>query len=250
MSHSILLAGTGHWSNPGLDYKTSQFDDMLAAGRQQEFADCLGRLARFAPTKVAVEVMANATDELNQDYRHYRDGSLALTANERHQLGFRLAAMMGHDRIYGIDWHDLERPIGWEDAISFAEKHGQQHLISFFTQTEHEREQEKLAERVRIEKSTVRELLLETSDVARLADNHRVYMDLVQVGEGDNYIGADVILRWYERNMKIFVNLSRIATSSDERVLVVIGAGHLPLLWHFIESSGRFQLVPVSTYLS
>ncbi len=75
-------------------------------------------------------------------------------------------------------------------------------------------------------------------------------MDLAQVGRGDDYIGAEVVLRWYERNMKIFVNLFRIIPAPDDRVLVLIGGGHLPLLSHFIEGSGSVNLVPVSDYLS
>jgi hypothetical protein len=74
-------------------------------------------------------------------------------------------------------------------------------------------------------------------------------MDLAQVGEGANYIGGDVVLRWYERNMKIFLNIARLATSPDDRILVVIGGGHLPLLTHFAEGSGRFELVSASRYL-
>jgi hypothetical protein len=49
--------------------------------------------------------------------------------------------------------------------------------------------------------------------------------------------------------MKIFLNIARLATSPDDRILVVIGGGHLPLLTHFAEGSGRFELVSASRYL-
>jgi len=247
---AILLLGSGHWSNPGKDYVSIDHDDMLSPARQREIEDCLQRLARFAPTKVALEVMADATDALNEDYRRYRAGTFALTANERHQLGFRLAAMLGHDQIYGIDWHNLERPIGWDGAIAFAREHGQDDLIAFFNHSEEERATRSAVESQRLRSMSVREQLLETNDPATRAGNHRVYMDLALIGQGSTYIGADVILRWYERNMKIFVNLSRIACSPDDRVLVVIGSGHLPLLTHFIEGSGRFELVSPGRYLA
>jgi hypothetical protein len=245
----LLLVGTGHWSNPGRDYKSTEFDDMLAPGRQREIEECLECLAAFAPTKIALEIMAGATAALNDDYRRYRDGHLALTANERHQIGFRLAAMLGHDRIHGVDWHDMTREIGWDAAITFARDHGQHELIPFFTQLEQESDEEKAAERARIRRWSVREQLRETNDPASFAASHRVYMDLAQVGEGSTYIGGDVILRWYERNMKIFLNIARIATSPGDRILVVIGGGHLPLLTHFAEGSGRFTLAPASAYL-
>lgn len=245
----LMLLGTGHWSNPGKDYVSIEFDDMLAPGRQREIEDCLERLAAFAPTRIALEAMAEATEELNDDYQRYCGGRLVLTANERHQLGFRLARMLGHDRIYGIDWHDMEREIGWDAAITFARQHAQFDFISAFTQLEHESKEEKEQERARIRRLSVREQLLELNDAAGLTDSHRVYMDLAQVGEESNYIGGDVILRWYERNMKIFLNIARIDTSPEDRILIVIGRDHLPLLTHFAEGSGRFELVPSSRFL-
>ncbi len=93
-------------------------------------------------------------------------------------------------------------------------------------------------------------MLLETNELALLASYDRGYIAMAQVGKDQNYIGADVILRWYERNMKIFVNLTRLITSPDERVLVVIRSGHLSLLTHFVEAAGRFTLESARTYLA
>lgn len=244
-----MLVGTGHWSNPGLDFQNTEFDDMVAPRRQREIEECVSLLARFAPTKVALEVMSSRSGELQADYERYRLGEFELTANERHQLGFRLAAKLGHDRVFGIDWHDSDRQIGWDSAIAFAQEHGQQNLISFFAEQNPSTEEEAIGPE-RIRRSTVREQLLDSSDPDLLANGHRIYMDMAQIGEADNYVGADVILRWYERNMKIFVNLARLATSLEDRILVVIGAGHLPLLSHFIEGAKRFRLESVETYLS
>lgn len=246
---AVLLLGTGHWSNPGKDYMSTEFDNMLRPERQRQITACLEQLAQFAPTNVALEITAELESEWNADYQGYRQGRFALTANERHQLGFRIAAMMDHDRIYDVDWHDMERSIGWDTAIAFAQRHEQVHFISFFTSAAHRGMDEDVADLERIRNQSIQEQLLETNDLGNVGDSHRVYMDLAQVGSGSNYIGADVVLRWYDRNMKIFVNLSRIATSSDDRILVVIGGGHLPLLKHFIESSGRHRLIPASDFL-
>ncbi len=244
----ILLLGCGHWSNPGLDFLSVDFDDMLAPRRQREIEEVLARLKRFAPTKVALEVMADSAEELNQEYWGYRAGTFALTANERHQLGFRLAATLDHEQVYPIDWHDLQHAIGWEAAITFAEEHDQHALISAFSVGQGP--ETAAAERERLYRTCVRDLLLEANDPTTLADSHRVYIDLAQVGEDSDYIGADVVLRWYERNLKIFVNISRIITSPDERLLVIIGAGHLPLLTHFLQGAGRFTLASAQTYLA
>lgn len=252
MAHSehsrptIVLLGTGHWSNPGLDYRQDEFDDMLSPRRQQEIEECLRSLMTIAPTKVALEVERHDEDAVNSDYTAYRAGDFALTGNERHQIGFRLDAMLGHHGVHAIDWYHPTQPIGWDDAIAFAEQHDQEHLISFFSDAQ----TDPAAERTRIRQTHVRELLLESSDMPRLMENHEVYMDMARIGRGAEYVGADVILRWYERNMKIFVNISRLAMSPNDHLLVLIGGGHLPLLTHFIEGAGRFRLEPASRYLT
>ncbi len=247
---TVMLVGTGHWSNPGKDYRSTEFDDMLAPRRQAEIETCLEQLARFAPTTIALESMADPADSVNQDYRRYRAGALALTANERHQIGFRLAARMDHERVYGIDWHDLERDFGWDEAVSAAERLGQHDLVTAFLPGPDHAIDDESGVRSCAQRCTVSQQLLRSSDPAILEDSHCVYMDLARVGQGDDYIGADVVLRWYERNMKIFVNLTRIVSGPDDRILVLIGGGHLPLLSHFLKSSRAFDLVPVSDWLS
>lgn len=102
---SVLLLGTGHLANRNRDMFNPQFDDMLAPKRQREIRDCVERLKRFQPTKVALEVATDHADALNEEYRRYLVGSFALTADEVHQLGFRTAAELRHERVYS---HRLE----------------------------------------------------------------------------------------------------------------------------------------------
>lgn len=245
----VLLIGCGHWSNPGQDLIAPEFDDMLSSHRQREIAECVDQLRAFAPTKVALEAWAERADQLQDEYRRYRAGTFTLGPNERHQLGLRLAATSGHDRIHGIDWHDLERPIGWERAIDFARAHGQLDLIAALGLDDDAIERKEAEEAVAIRRKSVTDMILEAHEPANLAESHKVYADLALIGEGELYIGADVILRWYERNLKIFINLSRIITSPEDRIVVVIGAGYVPLLTHFIEAAGRYTLELPLTYL-
>jgi hypothetical protein len=246
----ILLIGSGHWGNPGLDMIAPEFDDMLSPHRQREIADCVGRLAAFAPTKVALEAWAEREDQLQDEYRRYHEGTFTLGPDERHQLGFRLAAACGHDRMYGIDWHDLEREIGWGRAIDFAKAHGQLDLIAALGVDDAAVKRKEAEETATIRRKSVTEMILDAYAPASLAESHKVYADMALIGEGESYIGADVILRWYERNLKIFVNLSRSITSPEDRIVAVIGAGHLPLLTHFIAASGRYALESPVTYLN
>src|ERR671922_18561 len=52
----IMLLGTFHFHDPGLDAHRPKFTlDVFSERRQREIADVVERLAAFAPTKVAVE---------------------------------------------------------------------------------------------------------------------------------------------------------------------------------------------------
>ncbi|MYA98728.1 hypothetical protein F4X90_03455 [Candidatus Poribacteria bacterium] len=70
-----------------------------------------------------------------------------------------------------------------------------------------------------------------------------------QIGVGDQYVGLDWLLRWYERNLKIFVNLTRITESADDRILLIIGAGHVFLVQQFLEDSGDYIIESPLKYL-
>jgi hypothetical protein len=245
---TFLLVGCGHWGNPGLDIRQVEFDDMLAPRRQVEIADCIERLVGFAPTKVALEIEADQMPAVNEDYRRWRAGSFDLTANERHQLGFRIAGAMGHEGVYGIDWHDHTRSIGWERAIDFAMDHGQRHLLGPIVDVLESQFEMAARDAEEVATKSVLTQLRETDAPEGLVESHRVYLDMAQIGEGMNHIGADVVIRWYERNLKMFVNLTRLIESDGERVLLVVGGGHLPLLTHFLDGAG-YAREPVSDYL-
>jgi hypothetical protein len=245
----FLLIGTGHWSNPGLDIVSSTFDDMLAPARQAEIADVVKRLACFQPTKVAIEVTPAAAPEWIAEYDAFRRGAFQLTANERHQLGFRIADAAGLDQVHGVDWHDHDRPIPWEQAFAFARQHDQDHLLGFYHEEMNRTEEDREVDARRIATMSVKEQLLGSDDLEGQAVGHKVYMDIAQIGTTDNFIGAQVALRWYERNMMIFANLARLAGHPDDRILLVIGGGHLPILRHLIIGAGRFDIEKVGTYL-
>lgn len=240
---TVLLIGTGHWSNPGLDYRQTEYDDMLAPVRQQEIAECVKALVRFRPTKVALEIVRTMESDWNADYTAFRAGTFPLTANERHQLGFRLASEAGLGRIHAIDWHNNDQDIGWDDAIAYAQKHDQKSLISSWFG--HDDEPETIPLRAR----SVRDQLLGHDESTALARGQSMYLDMSLIGSVDTYIGADVILRWYERNMHMFVNIARLAQAPDERIAVVVGSGHLPLLLHFLEGINAIRVERSSSYI-
>ena len=55
---------------------------------------------------------------------------------------------------------------------------------------------------------------------------------------GGQFSGANWVAHsWYARNLKIVVNLTRITELEDERILLIIGGGHLGFLRACLKSA-------------
>lgn len=243
---TVMLLGCPHLGEAGAHVFSTEYDDMLAPERQRQIAGCVERLSGFQPTKVAVEEPLCRQAELEADYDAYRQGHLALTASEEHQLGFRTAAALGHSRIFAIDaGHGGVAAGGLGEAVAFAEK-DQPELYDRFIAARRKADE---TEQEAVPRTEVLEILRRHNDPAALRKDHQLYLLLsLLIAEG-RYIGIDWVQSWYARNLRIFANLASIIDTPRDRVLVVYGAGHVPLLSQFILDSGLLQLVSSLDYL-
>ena len=60
----LLILGTYHFANPGLDYVQTQAADVFSEEKQQEITAVLTTLATFKPTKIAVEAAYDKAESL------------------------------------------------------------------------------------------------------------------------------------------------------------------------------------------
>jgi len=174
-------------------------------------------------------------------YNAYITGEHSLSRNERQQLGFKLAGKMNHDRVYSID-HDGEFP--FNAVLDFAKEHQPEFVEQF----------EKLSKYVEnrnqelVNSNTIPEILRKKNSPEYLEVQRHFYAEAASVGNDTTFVGADLVSKWHERNIKIFSNLSQIAEPGD-RVIVIFGSGHAPLLRYFIESDLQMKLVEPNDYL-
>lgn len=245
----VLLLGTFHFKDAGLDaYKPVHQVDVLSADGQAQVKEVLDRLARFAPTKIAVEVNAASQARLDERYAAFRAGSAAPSANEITQIGFALAARLGHERVYAIDARHAE-PMPEPDVEATAKRLGQEAWLEGPVRPRYMSAvaaMDELKTKVPL-RMTLQ--LMNDPEVVRLS--HGVYLtDGFRVGDGTDYAGADAFpTRWYSRNLRIFSNILRLCGAPEDRVLVVVGAGHVPILHHAAECSPDVELVEAGAYL-
>jgi len=237
----VLVLGTYHFANPGRDVVKTEVADVLSATKQAEIRAVVQALVRFRPTKIAVEDVPASAPRLDSLYNAYRSGQHELSRNETEQLGFRMAAMLEHPRVYPID-HGGEFP--FEAVMQYAQVHD-----PAFVAFANEEIARMTAEAKRQQReNTIGEILRQSNGPERLAREHGIYMRIARVGAGDTYVGADLLSKWYERNIHIFTNLQKIAGPGD-RILVIIGSGHAPILRELIMYDPEMLLVEALEYL-
>lgn len=242
---SVLLLGTYHMANHGLDMFNVKADDVLASKRQAEMQDVIDCLKVFNPTKIAVEALASNQENIQNEYRSYVAGEFTLGANEIYQLGFRTAAELGHDTLYPVDWNE------WSGGISLGDvfEHAQSHLPELHRQLNDGGTERVESAQETMEQQTIKQVLLGTNTPYAIQKDQEAYMTIARVGDGVNNIGIDWLCNyWYRRNLIIYANIARISKLED-RVLVIYGSGHIHLLAQFMKESGLFSIEAVEHYL-
>jgi hypothetical protein len=238
----VMVLGVFHFENPNADYAKFQGTDVLTATRQREIEAVVHQLARFRPTKIALERVPAEADSINADYRRYLTGGFTLTRNEIHQLGFRLAAQLHHTQLYPVDF-PLPLPI--DSVLAYAKHHDTAFVIRFQSTIAHVVQ---LLDRMQREEAIAANLRF-MNDPANILRAHQPYADMATVGAGQGgYLGARVVGQWYERNLRIFANLAAIAQPGD-RILLIIGMGYTPILRELVRSHAGMQLVEPLEYL-
>ncbi|MEM8694464.1 MAG: DUF5694 domain-containing protein [Pseudomonadota bacterium] len=245
----VMIFGTYHFANPGLDVVNMEADDVLVPHRQAELAVLVESLADWAPDRVLLESQANAPDFIDSDYSQFDAAMLATERNESIQIGYRLASRMGHDRVFGFDERPGEGepdyfPMGRVNA--FAEANSmQEDLQRLFAIVRAENDRQQAAQATQ----TLAQLLMTHNDPEQILPMHRsLYYGLLQFGDGDDQPGAELNAYWYMRNAKMFAKLQMIA-DPGERIFVLVGSGHAYWLRHFVEETDGFELVEAMPYL-
>lgn len=219
----ISIVGTFHFPD--------RFD-VFSGKTQREIATFVAELAKWQPDAVAIELPVREQKRIDAYYRDFsvadtvvphscgklvtygHEGELT-TLNEAVQVGFRLAKILGHSRVYGID-EDMELS---DELAAIARVAVEKPFAEAMRYLENAYEN---SER------TVQALYRIHNDPQYLALDHAMYLSMNAVNQG-GYEGARLAAQWYERNLKIFSNLQNLCADKT-RVFVLIGSSHVPIL--------------------
>ncbi|MBV7257684.1 hypothetical protein KCG44_12900 [Pacificimonas sp. WHA3] len=244
----VMVFGTYHFANPGLDVVNIEVDDVTTPSRQAELARLGAALAGWKPDRVLVETQIAPPFEVS-DYADFTPAQLSERRNETVQIGYRLAHMLGHEAVYGFD----EQPSDDEPdyfpfaaLTAYADANGMTPVLDTkiadaqaFAAAEGEKQKTQ----------SIATSLLPHNDSGKIAEKHsNFYFGVLQIGDADTQPGADLNAMWFLRNAKMFAKIGLIA-EPGERIFVLVGSGHKYWLDTLVRDTPGFRLVDATPYL-
>jgi len=244
----VAILGTYHMiGKEGGGLFELDVDDVKSPKRQQEIKQVVSSLMTFSPSKILIESDYGNNFYVNR-YREFlaHQNEDSLSRNEIEQVGFRLAARLNHPLIYPFDYRkfldseSLQGFINTDDHFSDEFDRWMTKAGAFFeTVNSH------------LKTHTIQDHLKYTNSEEAINFHHQAHLEFMRYGRGDRYAGVDYNLDWYERNMKMFHNLTRITDfeNEEERILIIVGEAHVKILKNFIEDADYYEYVDILPFL-
>lgn len=245
----VLLLGTFHFDYPNLDgHKTdsANFIDVYSPQRQKEIEELAEVIMRFKPTRFYIE--SRRQDFHDSLYNEYRKGKYKLGRNEIFQLGYRIAGAMGMEKLFCVDagnfaWDNYQRfPVidsmwNTNGRDTIRDKYWSRNFNRMYDVGDS------------LEKTfTILENFLLMAESKTLRRMHGAYLTGGFNTAGNE--GPDLLsMWWYNRNLRIFNNIVTTDPTSEDRIVILFGNGHVPIIKHCFESSPEFELVELKSLL-
>jgi hypothetical protein len=248
----LLLLGTCHFANPGMDIVKMKSVDILGAAAQADLEALTDKIARFKPTKIFVEAEWSKQAEIDELYKQYLGGTYQayVTAkfpasrhsfylkNEIMQLAFRAGKKAGVPRIYGVDYSQTSFP--YDSVLTVMQQAHQEPLIKQIQDTFKAVEAE---QNRKLTSLSLTQVLLDLNTPQSLAENKGVYLNLLnRAGNVGNFAGSYLVSEWYRRNLYMYSIVQKTVTAEDGNAVVLVGAGHAAMMRGFAQYDARFRL--------
>lgn len=241
----VLLLGTFHFDNPGLDVAKFESANVLSPKRQAEIQDVIARLKQLKPDKIFVEREPVWQSKLDSLLQHYKQGQWQPTANEIYQLGFRLAKEVPAATLHAVDYQGAQFPFDSLMKVAQAEKQIQ--LLQLI-QTSVKSIEDSFNQQLKT--ASIREMLIRHNSSPLYTDAAvGLYLELLKAGGKDNHVGSYLTSEWWRRNMIIYENILKCLDGGEKTIIVLFGSAHTALLREFMKYNPAIELLDVALVL-
>jgi hypothetical protein len=261
----IVILGTFHFGATGDKNKTN-FDDEFAPKRQSEINKVVERLAKYNPDKIFVENEPIKQEKWNKILADYKQGIEPKDndlKNEIFQIGVKLAKATNNTN--GVTCIDYQMPTNFDEALKNAKNDVERNYINRVKAINNAPEPKNSNEKflflpfqkskyfksLKLAEVSLTDYYSWLNSPEMIAYNHYGndnYLALA-FGENENYVGAEYVDLWYNRNLKIFTNIMRKTSLDDKRYLLIIGAAHVKVLKDFFRDHPYFEIVEAKDIL-
>jgi hypothetical protein len=241
----ILLIGTFHFENPGLDVAQVKTFNVMSDKSQKELEDISDKIKKFGPNKIFVEWSYEKQDRLDEFYNKNSDSLINKDADEIVQLAIRSAKKLDHKKLFAIDYKHTFFP--YDSLLNGMKEEKQVDLIA---KNEQKMKEYENIQNKKIAKYSLTELLLNTNTKESNNQNIKWYLEIAnKAGKKDNFVGAYLVSEWYKRNLYMYSLIQKLTENRDEKIMVLLGAGHTAMLREFIKFDPEFEIVELKDVL-
>lgn len=241
----ILLIGSFHFENPGLDVAKVNTFNVMTDKSQKELESITDKIKKFGPDKIFVEWDYKKQDKLDKFYAKNTNSLLREKANEIVQLALRAAKKLGHKQLFAIDYNQTNFPYdslltGMKEANQLDLLKRNEVLMADYEKLQNEKNS----------KYTLTKLLLDLNSKKSIAEDLEWYIGTAnRAGKNDNFVGSYLVSEWYRRNLYMYSLVQKLTDAKDTKVVVLLGASHAAMIREFIKYDPNFEIIELETIL-
>lgn len=254
----ILVIGTYHFNNPGMDVAQYKVLDIMGEKPQKQLEEISTAIAKFKPTKIFTEWELKDQLALDTLYNKYVDGTYFdyvatkypkrkfYTHNEIVQLAFRAAKKSNHNKVYAIDYRETN--FDYDSVIKFADTI---RLPNFKKEIMDEiKDTETKSNTLFATNDLLKCLYYFNSNELRKTD---IQWYVKQINDSDKlgtYIGAFLASEWYRRNLYMLANIQKQTSKSDNRIMILAGSSHITMFLDLLKHDANYKIVELKEVMN
>ena len=253
----VLLIGTFHFNNPGLDVAKVKTFNVMSDKSQAELEVMSDKIKAFNPDKIFVEWKYDNQSRLDSLYNLYLKNqyfdfvkkkypkSTFYTQNEIVQLAFRTAKKANHTKVYAMDYPNTDFPY---DSVMTVIAQAKQ--LALKKQIDDEMTEYVKKTNDELEKLSLTDNILRcNNDEDRKLDIGWYLSCMSIAGKADNFIGPFLVSEWYKRNIYMLSLIQKLTETTDKKIMILAGSSHIAMMKEFLLLNKNYKIVELKTVL-
>ncbi|MDB0037767.1 DUF5694 domain-containing protein [bacterium] len=247
----VLLIGGSHWDNYEqaiLDEAQTNEVDILSERYQTELEQITQKIAEFNPDKIFVERTLDFQPKLDSLYELYKSSDWGDTQrNEIYQLGFRAASKLNHIQVYGVDYTNTTTQC---DSLMYAKEIANQKSLNNTFKLNFGEYESLYRFLIKDKKPLMDIFAFLNNPEQRKLDIDWYLSGANSAGAPYNETGSFFASEWIKRNVYTYGLIQKYVDESDKRIMILMGASHVAMLEHLMESNSTWETVELEAIMN